>query len=62
MDQMVETPLIEEELPDPAEVTAVARGIATAVACPDGLTDVQVVLLESITKAVTDTDVDYASL
>ena len=62
MDQMVETPLIEEELPDPAEVTAVARGIATAVAGPDGLTDVQVVLLESITKAVTDTDVDYASL
>ena len=59
---MVGTPLVEEELPDPAEVEAVARGIATAVAGSNGLTDVQSVLLESITKAVTDTNIDYGSL
>ena len=47
---------------DVAEVHLVARGIATAVACPDGLTDVQADLLEAIASALTGVDVDYRSL
>ena len=44
------------------EVVAVARGIATAVAPPTGLTDLQSTLLNAVTKAMTDIDVDYLDL
>lgn len=47
---------------DPAEVQLVARGIATAVAPAEGLTDVQAQLLAAIAKALTDRDVDYHGL
>jgi len=47
---------------DPEEVRLVARGIATAVAPEDGLTDVQADLLEAIASALTGVDVDYRSL
>lgn len=48
--------------PDVAEVHAVARGIATAVAPRGGITDIQVALLRAITRAMTDVDVDYRDL
>ncbi len=56
-------------MPDPdhsppaaEEILAVSRGIATAVAPPSGLTDVQVAVLHAITKALTDVSVDYRDL
>ncbi len=48
--------------PDAQEILAVSRGIATAVAPESGLTDVQVSVLEAITKALTDVSVDYRDL
>jgi len=59
---------VDPELsPDPVpadrdEVHVVARGIATAVAPEEGLTDVQADLLEAIASALTGVDVDYRSL
>jgi hypothetical protein len=53
-------PTIEEH--DVAEVTLVARGLATAVAPESGLTDVQADLLEAIATALTGITVDYRSL
>lgn len=47
------------EQPDPQEVNLVARGIATAVAPGDGLTNVQADLLGAITTAMTGEAVDY---
>jgi hypothetical protein len=47
---------------DVDHVTLVARGIATAVAPDDGLTDVQADLLEAIASALTGVSVDYRSL
>src|SRR5262245_55389727 len=47
---------------DPVEVRSVARGIATAVAPADGLTATQASLLRAVTRALTDTDVDYEHL
>jgi hypothetical protein len=47
---------------DPAEVALVARGIASAVAPPDGLTPVQIALLGSVTAALTGTEIDYGDL
>jgi hypothetical protein len=48
---------------DPAdEVLLVARGIATAIAPDDGITDVQASLLSAVTNALTGVDVDYRSL
>jgi hypothetical protein len=47
---------------DVAEVTLVARGIATAVAPETGLTDVQADLLEAIASALTGVSVDYRAL
>ena len=57
-------PLHESDLapPDAEEILAVSRGIATAVAPESGLTDVQVAVLEAITKALTDVSVDYRDL
>jgi hypothetical protein len=45
-----------------AEVLLVARGIATAVAPEEGLTDVQASLLGAIASALTGVDVDYHAL
>ena len=47
---------------DDEEVVLVARGIATAVAPEDGITDAQIGLLGSVTAALTGIDVDYAGL
>lgn len=47
---------------DRAEVTLVARGIATAVAPDDGLSDVQAALLSAIAEALTGVTVDYHDL
>ena len=47
---------------DREEVTLVARGIATAVAPEDGLTDLQAELLEAIASALTGIAVDYRTL
>jgi len=44
------------------EVIQVARGIATAVAPDDGLTDVQAALLQAIASALTQVEVDYRHL
>jgi hypothetical protein len=44
------------------EVTLVARGIATAVAPDDGLSDVQADLLEAIASALTGISLDYRKL
>jgi hypothetical protein len=46
----------------PEEVVLVARGIATAVAPEEGLTEVQAALLEAIASALTGIDVDYHDL
>ncbi len=54
------TPDLDEQ--DAAEVTLVARGIATAVAPESGLTDVQAELLEAIASALTGYSVDYRAL
>ncbi|MET0276113.1 MAG: hypothetical protein ABW211_04615, partial [Acidimicrobiia bacterium] len=45
-----------------AEVICVARGIATAVAPDDGITEVQALLLSAIALALTGVDVDYHHL
>jgi hypothetical protein len=55
-------PDVDTAAPSPEEVWAVSRGIATAVAPPGGLTDVQVSVLHAITRALTEIDVDYRSL
>jgi hypothetical protein len=47
---------------DLTEVTLLARGVASAVAPPSGLTDVQVQLLEALTRAMTGHALDYRSL
>ncbi len=47
---------------DVAEVTLVARGIATAVAPDDGLTTLQAELLAAIATALTGVSVDYLTL
>ncbi|HEY7106244.1 MAG TPA: hypothetical protein VH986_07560 [Acidimicrobiia bacterium] len=47
---------------DPDEVRLVARGMATAVAPEDGLTQVQADLLGAIASALTGVDVDYMHL
>lgn len=47
---------------DRDEVVLVARGIATAVAPEDGITEVQEQLLEAIANALTGHDVDYHDL
>ena len=47
---------------DVAEVTIVARGIATAVAPETGITDVQAELLGAVAVALTGVSVDYHSL
>jgi hypothetical protein len=44
------------------EVHSVARGIATAVSPPGGLTATQASLLRAVTLALTDVDVDYRVL
>ena len=48
--------------PDLAEATFTARGIASAAAGPDGLTDIQALLLEALVLALTDHEVDAAAL
>jgi hypothetical protein len=48
--------------PDAGEVSATARGIASVVAPPDGLTDLQRLLLEALFPAMTDHPVDLADL
>src|SRR5262245_15173295 len=53
-------PGIEEH--DYDEVVLIARGIATAVAPPEGLTDFQAALLEAIATSLTGYEVDYTSL
>src|SRR5215510_4869834 len=47
---------------DLAEVTLVARGIATAVAPEEGITDVQAELLQAIAAALTGHEIDYHTL
>ncbi|MFI5047787.1 MAG: hypothetical protein ACHQIG_12045 [Acidimicrobiia bacterium] len=47
---------------DPTEVWCVARGIATAVAPDEGITETQALILNAITNALTATDVDYHDL
>ena len=47
---------------DEAEVRLVARGIATAVASDDGLSEVQAALLGAIAEALTGVTVDYHDL
>ncbi len=47
---------------DAAEVRLIARGIATAVAPDDGLTELQAGLLGAIASALTGVDVDYHDL
>jgi hypothetical protein len=54
--------VVDTSPPDRAEVDAVARGMATAVAPAAGLTDVQATLLGAVTKAVTGFDVEYVGL
>jgi len=56
----VSTPGVEEH--DVEEVTLVARGIATAVAPGNGLTEVQAELLEAIASALTGISLDYRAL
>jgi hypothetical protein len=53
---------IDTSKPEVDEIVAVARGMATAVAPPGGLTHVQSILLRAITKAVTAVDIDYRTL
>ena len=48
--------------PDAQEILAVSREIATAVAPESDVTDVQIAVLEAITKALTDVSVDYRYL
>ena len=44
------------------EVVAVARGMATAVAPPAGITHAQAAILHAVTNAVTGCDIDYRAL
>ena len=53
-------PGVEEH--DFDEVVLIARGIATAVAPPEGLTDFQAALLEAIASSLTGFEVDYTAL
>lgn len=53
---------VDTSKPEYDEIYAVSRGMATAVAPPDGLTAVQVSLLRAVTKAVTGVDIDYQAL
>jgi hypothetical protein len=53
---------VDTSKPGYDEIHAVSRGMATAAAPSDGLTDVQVALLRAVTKAVTGVDIDYRSL
>ena len=55
MDPEVSPDVVAE---DREEVHLVARGIATAVAPEEGLTDIQADLLEAIASALTGVDVD----
>ena len=50
------------EKPERDEVVLVARGLATAVAPDTGLVDVQAALLQALTSALTDIEVDYRDL
>jgi hypothetical protein len=50
------------EKPERDEVVLVARGLATAVAPDTGLVDVQAALLQALTSALTDVEVDYRDL
>lgn len=59
MDPEVSPDVVAE---DREEVHLVARGIATAVAPEEGLTDIQADLLEAIASALTGVDVDYRAL
>jgi hypothetical protein len=52
----------QSSVEDPNEVLQVARGIATAVAPPEGLTDVQALLLQAIASALTGVEINYQSL
>jgi hypothetical protein len=47
---------------DVGEVTLIARGIATAVAPKEGITELQAELLEAIANALTGISVDYRAL
>lgn len=53
---------VNGERDDPAEVLLVARGLASAIAPADGLTEVQAALLGAIASALTGYDVDYHDL
>lgn len=59
---MAEMTEFSESPPDHDEIIAVARGIATAAAPAEGLTEAQSALLQALTKALTDVEVDYDSL
>ena len=48
--------------PDLDEIVVVGRAIATAVRPADGLTDVQVSVLQAITQALTGVELDYRNL
>jgi hypothetical protein len=56
------TESVPSTTPPPGEVHLVARGIATAVAPPGGLTESQAGLLQAITLALTGELVDYTDL
>ncbi len=60
---MPQSPLASDQS-DPSldEITAVGRAIAAAVKPEGGLTDVQVSVLQAITKALTGVDLDYRAL
>ena len=55
-------PEFETSQPDRAEIYAVARGIATAVAPSGGISGGQASVLHAITLALTGVDVEYRSL
>src|SRR6185503_13463191 len=50
------------EQPDADEVEAIARGVATAAAGPNGLTEIQRLLAEAIVAAMTGHKVDITTL
>ena len=62
MSTTAEMPDVSPAQDDPELVHKVARGIATAVAPADGLTDVQAALLQAIANALTGVTVDYHDL
>jgi hypothetical protein len=55
-------PGLEIEPHDVEEVVRIARGIATAVAPAEGLTDLQAALLGAIASSLTGYDIDYQAL